>query len=247
MHEKFLGATKRQAKRDHIVWETTNVEVGRCDWLRIDEIKDVGNNHDIPDVNLLSFDGPPIPVDLLMNVDPKSKGPGLRVLRVVPDGPTATAGIEPNDVIVKIEGQEVKSLQDLNDIFIDKIFPKKHGDSISGELRRGDEIHQFTLTSEKTPRQPVLKRQQPAGAVEARAHGNRIDVKARNVARYTILVDREQFDLSKPIQLFTNGQESFQGIVEPDVRFLLTQFAADNDRTTLYCACIEVIIPPGRK
>jgi predicted esterase len=245
--DKFIGATKRQAKRDHIVWETTNVEVGRCDWLRIDEIKDVGNNHDMQDVNLLSFDGPPIPADLLMNVDPKSKGPGLRVLRVVPDGPTATAGIEPNDVIVKIEGQEVKSLQDLNDIFIDKIFPKKHGDPISGELRRGDEIRQFTLTSEKTPRQPVFKRQQPAGAVEARAQGNRIDVKARNVARYTILVDREQFDLSKPIQLFTNGKESFQGIVEPDMRFLLTQFAADNDRTTIYCACIEVIIPPGRK
>jgi membrane-associated protease RseP (regulator of RpoE activity) len=229
------------------VWETTNVEVGHCDWLRVDEIKDVDNNHDIKDVNLLTFDGPPIPVDLLTNVDPKSKGPGLRVLRVVPDGPTAKAGIEPNDVIVKIEGLEVKSLQGLNDIFIDKIFPKKLGDPISGELRRGDEIRKFTIASEKTPRQSVLKRKQPAGAVEARVRGNRIDVKARNVARYTILVDREQFDLSKPIQLFTNGKESFHGIVAPDMRFLLTQFAADNDRTTIYCACIEVIIPPGRK
>jgi hypothetical protein len=133
----------------------------------------------------------------------------------------------------------------VNDIFIDKIFPKKLGDPISGELRRGDEIRKFTIASEKTPRQPVLNRKQPAGAVEARVQGNRIDVKARNVARYTILVDREQFDLSKPIQLFTNGKESFQGIVEPDVRFLLTQFAADNDRTTIYCARIEVIIPPG--
>jgi hypothetical protein len=245
--DKFIGATKRQAKRDHIVWETTNVEVGRCDWLRVDEIKDVGNNHDIKDVNLLTFDGPPIPVDLLTNVDLKSKGPGLRVLRVVPDGPTAKAGIEPHDVIVKIEGLEVKSVQDLNDIFIDKIFPKKLGDPISGDLRRGDEIRKFTIASEKTPGQPVLKRKQPAGAVEARAQGNRIDVLARNVARYTILVDREQFDLTKPIHVFTNGKESFQGIVEPDMRFLLTQFAADNDRTTIYCARIEVIVPPGRK
>ena len=217
------------------------------DWLRIDEIKDVGNNHDIPDVNLLTFDGSPIPVDLLVNVDPKSKGPGLRVLRVVPDGPTAKAGIEPNDLIVTIEGLEVKSSQDLNDIFIDKVFPKKHGDPISGELRRGEEIRKFTLTSEKTPRQPVLKREQPAGAVEARVQGNRIEVKTRNVAKYTVLVNREQFDLSKPIQLFTNGKESFQGIVEPDVRFLLTQFAADNDRTTIYCARIEVVVPPGRE
>src|SRR5262249_24115561 len=96
-----------------------------------------------------------------------------------------------------------------------------------------------------TPRQPVLKRKQPAGAVEARAQGNRIDVKARNVGRYTILVDPEQFYLSKPIQVLTNEKKSFQGIVEPDVRFLLTQFAADNDRTTIYCARIEVIIPPG--
>jgi membrane-associated protease RseP (regulator of RpoE activity) len=182
-----------------------------------------------------------------MNVDPKSQVSGLRVLKVVPDGPTAKAGIEANDVIVKIEGLEVKTLQDVNDIFIDKIFPKKHGDPISGELRRGDETRKFTIATEKTPRQPVLKRKLTAGAVEARVQGNRIDVKARSVARYTILVDREQFDLSKPIQVFTNGKESFQEVVEPDVRFLLTQFAADNDRTAVYCARIEVIIPPGRK
>jgi predicted esterase len=245
--DKFIGATRREARRPHIAWETTTAEVGRCDWLRVDEIKDVGNNHDIPDVNLQSFDGPPIPVDLLQNIDPKSKGPGLRVLRVVPDGPTAKAGIEANDVIVSLEGVEVKSLADLNDLFIDKIFPKKHGDPISGEVRRGDEVRKFTLSTEKMPRQPVLKRKQPAGAVEARAQGNRIDVKARNVARYTILVDREQWDLKKPIRVFTNGKVSFQGIVEPDVRFLLTQFAADNDRTTIYCARIEVVVPRGQK
>ncbi|MCI0741529.1 MAG: PDZ domain-containing protein [Gemmataceae bacterium] len=245
--DKFISSTKRAAKRAHIVWETTNVDVGRCDWLRIDEIKDVGNSHDMKEVNLLSFDGPPIPVDLLTNVDPKSKGPGLRVLKVVSDGPTAKAGIEPNDVIVKIEGLELKSLQDLDSIFIDKVFPKKFGDPISGELRRGDEIRKFTIMSEKTSRQPVLKRKLLSGAAEARVQGNRIDVMVRNVARYTILIDREQFDLSKPIQVVTNGKESFQGIVEPDVRFLLTQFGADNDRSTVYCACIEVTVPPGRE
>lgn len=244
---KFLGSTKRDAKRAHIVWETTSAEVGRCDWLRVDEIKDVGNNHDIKEKNLLSFDGPPIPVDLLMNIDPKSKGPGMRVLRVVPDGPTAKAGIQAEDVIVKIEDLEVKSLRDLDNIFIDKIFLKKLGDPISGELRRGDEIRKFTITSEKTPRQPVLKRKQPAGAVEARAQGNRIDVTVRNVATYTIFVGREHFDLSKPIQLFTNGKQSFKGIVEPDLRFMLTQFAADNDRSTIYCSRIEVTVPPGRE
>jgi poly(3-hydroxybutyrate) depolymerase len=245
--DKFLGTTKREARRAHVVWETTNPDVGRCDWLRIDEVKDVGNNHDIQDVNLLSFDGPPIPVDLLTNIDPQSKGPGLRVLRVVEGGPTAKAGIEAGDVIVTVEGVEVKAVQDLNDIFIDKIFPKKLGDPIAGELRRGNEIRKFTLTSEKTPPQPVLKRTQPAGAVEARAQGNRIDVKARNVAEYTILVDPEQFDLSQPIEVVTNGKESFRGIVAPDVRFLLNQFAADNDRATIYCARIEVVIPPGKQ
>jgi hypothetical protein len=66
----------------------------------------------------------------------------------------------------------------------------------------------------------------------------------RNLAKFTVLVDREQFDLSQPVHLFTNGIESFQGIVEPDVRFLLAQFAADNDRTTIYCARIEVAVPP---
>ena len=77
------------------------------------------------------------------------------------------------------------------------------------------------------------------------ATGNRIEVTARAVARYTLLIRRGQFDLDQPIQVVTNGAESFHARVKPDVRFMLEQAAEDDDRAAISCARIEIIVPAG--
>ncbi len=41
---QFALKTVRDAAPKHLVWETANPKVGRCDWIRIDEVRDVGNN-----------------------------------------------------------------------------------------------------------------------------------------------------------------------------------------------------------
>ena len=53
------------------------------------------------------------------------------------------------------------------------------------------------------------------------------------------------FDLDQPIQVVTNGAESFHARVKPDLGFLLEQAAEDDDRSAIYCAQIEVKVPPG--
>jgi len=75
------------------------------------------------------------------------------------------------------------------------------------------------------------------------ASGNRIDVTVRNVARYTLFISSEQFDLNRPIVVVTNGVETFSEVVEPDVRFMLEQAAKDDDRRAVYEAKIEVAVP----
>jgi predicted esterase len=245
--DKFVLNAKRSGKPNHVAWETSDAEAGRCDWVQIDQIKDVGNNADLKDANLVSFDGPPIPAGLFANIDAKFKGPGLRISQVPAGSLEEKAGFQANDVIVKFEGEDIKSIQDLNKIYLDKIFPnKKSGDSLSGEYERGGKTFPFTLQTAKVARQPIYKRDKPSGAIDVRVEGNRIAVKVRNVAKYTLLIDRQHFDLAKPIQVLTNGKESFNEIVKPDLRFILTLAAEDNDPFNVYCGRIEIEVQSGR-
>ncbi len=41
---QFLLKTVRDSAPKHLVWETASPKVGRCDWVRIEEVRDVGNN-----------------------------------------------------------------------------------------------------------------------------------------------------------------------------------------------------------
>jgi predicted esterase len=245
--DKFVLNTRRATKPSQVAWETSNAETGRCDWLRIDQIKDVGNNADIKDANLLSLTGPPIPAGLFGNIDITFKGSGLRISRVTDDSLEHKAGFQANDVIVKFEGKDVKTPQDLNQIYVDKIFPnKKSGDSLSGEYERGGQTFKFTLQTAKAERQPIYKRDQPTGAIRVRVEGNHIAVNVRNVAKYKLLIDRQHFDLATPIHVLTNGKESFNAIIRPDLRFMLTQSSEDDDPSRVYCGRIEVEVQSGR-
>src|SRR5262249_42742661 len=103
----------------------------------------------------------------------------------------------------------------------------------------------FRVEVPELPRVPIFKRSGLAGRLEVNATGNRIDVTARAVARYTLLIRRGQFDLEQPIQVITNGAESFHARLKPDVRFMLEHAAEDDDRAAISCARIEVVVPTG--
>ena len=80
---------------------------------------------------------------------------------------------------------------------------------------------------------PIFKRTGLAGRLEVNVKGNRIEVTARAIARYTLLIRRGLFDLDQPIQVVTNGAESFHARVKPDLGFLLEQAAEDDDRSAI--------------
>ncbi len=92
---------------------------------------------------------------------------------------------------------------------------------------------------------PIYKRSGPAGRLEVKANRNRIDITARAVASYTLFVQRGMFDLDQPIQVMTNGVETFNARVKPDLAFMLEQAAEDDDRSAIYCAKIEVKVAAG--
>ncbi|HET6407759.1 MAG TPA: PDZ domain-containing protein [Chthoniobacteraceae bacterium] len=172
-------------------------------------------------------------------------GPGLRIQQVPTGMLSETAGLKPGDVVTRLHGVEIKTVADFQKVGLTQIIAMKKGDTIGGEYRRGDAIRSFSVEVPELPRVPIFKRTGLAGRLEVNAKGNRIEVTARAIARYTLFIRRGLFDLDQPIQVVTNGAESFHARVNPDARFLLEQAAEDDDRSAISCAQIEVKVAPG--
>ncbi len=238
---QFLLKTVRDPAPKHLVWETASPRIGRCDWVRIEEVRDVGNNRG-PEPSNLILTGP---AQFAVGPDMAFAGPGLRVQLVPPGTLSQTAGLKPGDVVTRLDGVEIKTVADFQKVGLTQIFAMKKGDTIGGEYRRGDVIRSFRVEVPELPRVPIFKRRGLAGRLEVNANGNRIEVTARAVARYTLLIRRGMFDLDQPIQVVTNGALSFHARVKPDVGFLLEQAAEDDDRSAIFCARIDVKVPPG--
>jgi hypothetical protein len=218
-----------------VIWETSDLAVGRCDWVVIDEISDVGNNVGFKDANVW-----PLKHEIRFGATFGYQGAdaGFVVVGVEPWTIAHFSGVKRGDRIVRIDAYPVATGYEVPEI-IDALNP---GDPIEIEVVRDSET--IVLDGQVTSIDPMYARDRMTGSIEAVADGNRIDVTVRNVARYTLLISGAQFDLARRIVVTTNGVETFSGIVEPDVRFLLEQAARDNDRHTVYEARVEIVVPP---
>jgi len=82
-----------------------------------------------------------------------------------------------------------------------------------------------------------------SGRISLIRRDNRVEVEARGVARYRLLLSPRQFDLSRPIEVVTNQVSSHQGAVERTSETLLRWAARDNDRAMLFGAELAIVVP----
>jgi len=232
----FVDSVERDPHPARVIWETSDVAVGRCDWIRIDEIADVGNNVGFKDANVW-----PLKDEIRFGATFAYQGvdAGFIVAGVEPWAIAHFAGVKTGDKIVRISESPVETGYEIPAI----IDAKNPGEQIEIEVIRDGES--LVLIGQVTPIEAIYPRSRMTGSIEAVASGNRIDVTLRNVARYTLFISSEQFDLTEPIVVLTNGSESFSEAVEPDVRFMLEQASRDNDRSTIYEAKIEIALQGG--
>lgn len=78
--------------------------------------------------------------------------------------------------------------------------------------------------------------------IEGAYEGNRIDIKTRGVKRYSVLISDEMLDLSKEIEIHTNGKLSYRGRVEPDARLILEEARRFKDRKLVFVNRVEVTV-----
>ena len=71
---------------------------------------------------------------------------------------------------------------------------------------------------------------------------NRIEVKAEHVQRYSVFLNEQLIDFSKPLMVVTNGNLSFEGTVIPSVETLLRQARLRQDPDRLFSVQLTIAI-----
>lgn len=71
---------------------------------------------------------------------------------------------------------------------------------------------------------------------------NRIEVKTEHVRRYSLFLNEQLIDLSKPLTVVTNGRVSFEGTVTPSVETLLRQARLRQDPERLFSIHLTIAI-----
>jgi len=229
----FITSTERNPFPSEVIWETSHTKVGRCDWVRIDEIADVGNNEDFQDINLAE-----VPEQIVFGASLAYHGGNLFTVAGLELGSAALAmGIKNGDQILRIDDLPILTQTDIGYA----MEGKAPGDPVEVEIVRDGET--VILSGHIPAAELIYRRDVPTGSIRAVAVGNRIDVVVSRVGRYTLFISSDQFDLSKPIHVTTNGQTAFLDEVAPDARFMLERAAEDFDRCMIYEAKIEIVVP----
>ena len=73
---------------------------------------------------------------------------------------------------------------------------------------------------------------------------NRIEVKTERIRRYSLFLNDQMIDLSKPVTVVTNGQLSFEGSVAPSLETLLRQARIRNDPRALFSVQLTIDVHP---
>ena len=83
-------------------------------------------------------------------------------------------------------------------------------------------------------RDDLIKRREYARLDASIVAPNRIEVQAVRVQRYSLFLNEQLIDSSKPVVVLTNGQVSFEGLVTPSIETLLRQARLRQDSQQLF-------------
>lgn len=232
---EFIKNTERESFPSRLKWETSSLDLGRIDWLKIEKIEDVGNNMEFEDLNPITTYKR---VVLGVLIDYEFRGKGVGIAKILENTLAEQLKIKKGDIIVSIDNEKVDKPSDLKKI----ISEKTPGDNVQITIVRDNKRLSFEESFEKPEPEPAFSREKLSGRIEADVSGNRIDVRVKNVAAYTLFISRKQFNLNKDIEVYTNGEISFKGRVEPDIEFMLRQAAKGMDRTRIFIGKIEIAV-----
>jgi membrane-associated protease RseP (regulator of RpoE activity) len=230
----WIESTRRDPHPRRLVWE--GAAPGRVRWLVVTQLGDAAKEIDFPDVNPKLPPGRP---RIGVMIEPEFEGPGVKLKEVEEGMPAAKLGLKVGDILVGFDGTDVGTMQDL----ARGLRAKRPGDGFRIRFRRGEETLEKEGVFPEARAEPALRRERPYGTLEAEVKEGVVEVRARGIRAFEILLAEPLFDLSKPVVVSVNGEIVHSGVVAPDLRFLAEQAAADGDRATVYLARLRIALP----
>jgi len=83
------------------------------------------------------------------------------------------------------------------------------------------------------------------GMIEAQCQGQTLRLNARRCGHVTVLISEQMLDLREPVTVFRNKKKLYEGLIQPDLRVMLTEAAKTWDFERLYVA--RLVVPIGGK
>lgn len=231
--ERFVSDHPRQPLPDKITWETGAPNLpSRAHWLVVQRLATASAEPPLqPDANRMTTAVAP---------DFGIRASGSRINRVVQGSNAFAIGLRSGDVVTAINNQPIGPGSEVAELL--RGFPAGRP-LIVTVSRRGEPVRmtgRYAPTVLPGEAEWMFPPQSPSGRVDLMRSGNRVEVKARGVAAFTLLISPDQFDLTQPVTVTVNGRTLFEGRVEKSVRTLLEQAARDNDRTMLYAVALTI-------
>ncbi len=237
---KWMQSKIRKPNPKKLIWETSDKKYGRLHWLNVLKIKDVGNNAKFEDFNLKMK---PSRVIVGVLIEQEYYGIGVKIKEVQEKTLAEEMKLKAGDVITGIDGEDVDGVDDLR-ILLSK---KKFGDEIKIKIRRDKEELEFSGKFPEAKEFELFSRKEMFGSIKVSVKDNTIDVEVKNIEKFEIFISHTQFDITKPITVLVNGEKYNNDIIQPDIRFMLSQFCTDNDRKMIYYGKLSITVKKAVK
>ena len=237
--DRFVAATTRASLPDRLSWQTENVEMfNRAHWIVIDQLGRVEGDRQFEGFNTLVRRVPTVPLGLRTVGELEGRG-GLMLLDVGEASIVEMAGIEPNDILLSVRDASIATVDSLREALVG-FSP---GEELPVEVERGGQVLDLVLVYPRTSvaqARQAFQHVQPSGRLDLARDGNTVTVATEGVRRYTLLLSADQFDLSQPIRVVTNGVVSYDAVATSDLDTMLRWASVDQDRTLLFSAELQI-------
>ncbi|MDA1195227.1 MAG: PDZ domain-containing protein [Planctomycetota bacterium] len=221
----FWQAHPRAPEPERVAWETALPRSeGRHAWIEILAVDETAPSAEgAVDERLADAPGRP---RLGISLNQEYVGAGLGIREVEAGTAAADAGFRAGDVILAVDGATLEG-ENVTTILMGALAKMTDRDG-TFDIQRGEE----RLTLRARPRvaavayPPGLGYGEPSGRIVAvRGPGQRIDVTTRHVRRFKLHLTGTGLDLSKPVEVYVNGQRAFSGVATKDTGYVLQQAA----------------------
>lgn len=232
-YEQFVRAHPREPHPSRLTWQTDSTSTrNRAHWLVIDRLAAARSGPALPDLN-----------DLVTGEEASfgARTIGMRVAQVVPGSNAQSFGLQPGDVVRRVNGRDLPGALDLGEF----LGIHQSGDALTLEVDRGAARVDLRGTYAPTlmPRvSPIFLSSAPSGRVDLVRDGNTIRATTRGVGAFTLLLSPDVIDFGAPVTVIADGAIVFNGRVRKNLQTLLTWAARDNDRTMLYGAALPIAL-----